>query len=67
MATADILNFRKMLIWVLVTLIWPMSTYIPNFRQVSRVATEIWHKNTNPRWWLLPFLILSKVGYIGLW
>ena len=40
------------------TLIWPMSIYIPNFRQISSIVTDICRKNTNLRWRLLPFLIL---------
>jgi len=58
MAAAAILNIRQILIWALMTLTWPMSTYLENFRQIFSLVTEIWHKNPNPRWLLLPFLIL---------
>ena len=56
MAAAAILNLTKMLFWALMTLIWPMSIYIPNFTHISSLVTEIWRTNINPRWQLLPLL-----------
>jgi len=62
MEAAAFLN-SKLLFWVLMNVIWPMSVYIPNFTQISSLVTETWRKNINSEWYLPPFWILSKVGY----
>ena len=59
---AAILNFRKMLIWALKTLIWPVSIYVLNFRQISSMITMICCKNTNRRLGQTPSWTLPKVG-----
>jgi len=44
MAAAAVLNFGKVVFWATVTQIWWICTSLPNFKQISSLATEIWPK-----------------------